>query len=119
MFKPGGNRRGYWDNPYAKGREEVIDGLNLELIIVGLVGLIDPLKPDIPDTVRCVKKLLFLMRVSRADVAALHLRICRGAGMGSEGSEKYTESLTSLRTTGLETSLLSESSQTVVNMSSL
>ncbi|KAF8465133.1 hypothetical protein DFH94DRAFT_698907 [Russula ochroleuca] len=97
MFKPGGNRRGYWDNPYAKGREEVIDGLNLELIIVGLVGLIDPLKPDIPDTVR----------------------ICRGAGMGSEGSEKYTESLTSLRTTGLETSLLSESSQTVVNMSSL
>ncbi|KAH9987209.1 hypothetical protein BJV77DRAFT_1026401 [Russula vinacea] len=37
---------------YAEGFEEVIDGLNSELIIVGLVGLIDPLKPDIPDTVR-------------------------------------------------------------------
>jgi sodium/potassium-transporting ATPase subunit alpha len=39
-------------DPYAEGFDELIDGLNSELIIVGLVGLIDPLKPDIPDTVR-------------------------------------------------------------------
>ncbi|KAH9965077.1 sodium-potassium ATPase [Russula compacta] len=42
-----------------EGFEELVDGLNSELIIVGLVGLIDPLKPDIRDTVR----------------------ICRGAGI--------------------------------------
>ncbi|SRR5216684_7434189 len=42
-------------DPNAEGFDELIDGLNSELIIVGLVGLIDPLKPDIPDTVRCVK----------------------------------------------------------------
>lgn len=41
-------------DPYAEGFDELIDELNSELIIVGLVGLIDPLKPDIPDTVRCV-----------------------------------------------------------------
>ena len=39
-------------DPYAEGFDELIDGLNSELTIVGLVGLIDPLKPDIPDTVR-------------------------------------------------------------------
>ena len=43
-------------DPYAEGFDELIDELNSELIIVGLVGLIDPLKPDIPDTVRCEKK---------------------------------------------------------------
>jgi sodium/potassium-transporting ATPase subunit alpha len=42
-------------DPYAEGFDELIDRLNSELIIVGLVGLIDPLKPDIPETVRCVK----------------------------------------------------------------
>jgi sodium/potassium-transporting ATPase subunit alpha len=39
-------------NPYEEGFDELVDRLNSELIIVGLVGLIDPLKPDIPDTVR-------------------------------------------------------------------
>jgi len=43
-------------DPYAEGFDELIEELNSELIIVGLVGLIDPLKPDIPDTVRCKKK---------------------------------------------------------------
>jgi len=33
-------------DPYVEGFEELIDRLNLELIIVGLIGLIDPLKPD-------------------------------------------------------------------------
>ena len=43
-------------DPHAEGFDELIDELNSELIIVGLVGLIDPLKPDIPDTVRYEKK---------------------------------------------------------------
>ncbi|KAI0246257.1 HAD-like domain-containing protein [Lactifluus subvellereus] len=46
-------------NSYAEGFDELIDSLNSELIIVGLVGLIDTLKPDNPDTVQ----------------------ICRGAGI--------------------------------------
>ena len=33
---------------------EVVEGYNRDLIIVGLVGLIDPLKPDIKHTVRLV-----------------------------------------------------------------
>jgi sodium/potassium-transporting ATPase subunit alpha len=40
-------------DPHAESFDELVDGLNSELIIVGLVGLIDPLKPDIPETVRC------------------------------------------------------------------
>jgi sodium/potassium-transporting ATPase subunit alpha len=39
-------------DPYEEDFDELVDELNSELIIVGLVGLIDPLKPDIPDTVR-------------------------------------------------------------------
>ncbi|KAH9955496.1 E1-E2 ATPase-domain-containing protein [Russula dissimulans] len=35
-------------NPYEEGFDELVDELNSELIVVGLVGLIDPLKPDIP-----------------------------------------------------------------------
>lgn len=33
---------------------ELVNELNEDLVIVGLVGLIDPLKHDIVDTVRCV-----------------------------------------------------------------
>jgi sodium/potassium-transporting ATPase subunit alpha len=43
-------------DPYAEGFDELIDRLNSELVIVGLVGLIDPLKPDITETVRYVKE---------------------------------------------------------------
>jgi len=48
-------------DPYAEDFDELVDELNSELIVVGLVGLIDPLKPDITETVR----------------------ICRGAGIRS------------------------------------
>jgi sodium/potassium-transporting ATPase subunit alpha len=63
-------------DPHAEGFDELVDGLNSELIIVGLVGLIDPLKPDIPDTVRCenVSKPAFLLLLTFS-------RICRGAGI--------------------------------------
>ena len=39
-------------DPYSEEFNALVDGLNSDLIIVGMVGLIDPLKPDIPDTVR-------------------------------------------------------------------
>ena len=39
-------------DPYSEDFNELVDNLNSDLIIVGMVGLIDPLKPDIPDTVR-------------------------------------------------------------------
>ena len=39
-------------DPYSEDFNELVDGLNSNLIIVGMVGLIDPLKPDIADTVR-------------------------------------------------------------------
>ena len=45
-------------DPYEEGFDELIDALNSELIIVGLVGLIDPLKPDITETVRYDKERL-------------------------------------------------------------
>ena len=39
---------------------EVVEEYNRDLIIVGLVGLIDPLKPDIKHTVRSVLVLILL-----------------------------------------------------------
>ena len=39
-------------DPYSEEFNEIVDSLNSDLIIVGMVGLIDPLKPDIVDTVR-------------------------------------------------------------------
>ena len=65
-------------DPYAEGFDELIDGLNSELIIVGLVGLIDPLKPDIPETVRCVKIKIFSLR---SDITSVYRSVCRGAGI--------------------------------------
>jgi hypothetical protein len=60
-------------DPYAEGFDELIDGLNSELIIVGLVGLIDPLKPDIPETVRCVKIERLSLRVYAALTLFLYI----------------------------------------------
>jgi sodium/potassium-transporting ATPase subunit alpha len=60
-------------DPYEEGFDELIDGLNSELIIVGLVGLIDPLKPDIPETVRCVKIGRFSLRVHAALTLPLYI----------------------------------------------
>ena len=40
---------------------EVVEEYNRDLIIVGLVGLIDPLKPDIKHTVRLVSVLTTLL----------------------------------------------------------
>lgn len=53
-------------DPYAEDFDELIDGLNSELIIVGFVGLFDPLKPDIPETVRCANIERFCSRVLAA-----------------------------------------------------
>ena len=39
-------------DPFSDEFNALVDSLNSDLIIVGMVGLIDPLKPDIPDTVR-------------------------------------------------------------------
>jgi sodium/potassium-transporting ATPase subunit alpha len=60
-------------DPYAEGFDELIDRLNSELIIVGLVGLIDPLKPDIPETVRCVNIERFSLRVHAALTLPLYI----------------------------------------------
>jgi sodium/potassium-transporting ATPase subunit alpha len=69
-------------DPQAEGFDELIDSLNSELIIVGLVGLIDPLKPDIPDTVRYEMKILSCARCAvLSDCSCLPIRICRGAGI--------------------------------------
>jgi sodium/potassium-transporting ATPase subunit alpha len=57
--------------------QELVNDLNEDLVIVGLVGLIDPLKDDIVDTVRSVAVCLFDQHLSLMKLA----RICRGAGI--------------------------------------
>jgi sodium/potassium-transporting ATPase subunit alpha len=68
-------------DPYAEGFDEVIDGLNSELIIVGLVGLIDPLKPDIPDTVRICRGAGIRFFVVTGDHPATAVAIAGQAGI--------------------------------------
>ena len=67
-------------DPYSDEFNALVDGLNSDLIIVGMVGLIDPLKPDIPDTVR------YAIASSRMSCVLMYLRlypfrVCRGAGI--------------------------------------
>jgi sodium/potassium-transporting ATPase subunit alpha len=50
-------------DPYSEEFSALVDSLNSDLIIVGMVGLIDPLKPDIRDTVRCALSPFHMNRV--------------------------------------------------------
>ncbi|KAI0246247.1 sodium-potassium ATPase [Lactifluus subvellereus] len=68
-------------DPYAEGFDELIDSLNSELIIVGLVGLIDPLKPDIPDTVRICRGAGIRFFVVTGDHPATAVAIAAQAGI--------------------------------------
>ncbi|KAF8493698.1 sodium-potassium ATPase [Russula emetica] len=68
-------------DPYAEGFDELIDGLNSELIIVGLVGLIDPLKPDIPETVRVCRGAGIRFFVVTGDHPATAVAIAAQAGI--------------------------------------
>jgi sodium/potassium-transporting ATPase subunit alpha len=69
-------------DPYGEGFDELIDALNSELIIVGLVGLIDPLKPDITETVRYDKEKTSYAHALQSPLTCLFIfRICRGAGI--------------------------------------
>jgi sodium/potassium-transporting ATPase subunit alpha len=65
-------------DPHAEGFDELVDGLNSELIIVGLVRLIDPLKPDISETVRCETSQNLFFCLSNQLIL---FRVCRGAGI--------------------------------------
>ncbi|KAI9507404.1 sodium-potassium ATPase [Russula earlei] len=71
---------------YAEGFDELIDGLNSELIIVGLVGLIDPLKPDIPDTVRICRGAGIRFFVVTGDHPATAVAIAAQAGIISNSA---------------------------------
>ena len=58
---------------------EVVEEYNRDLIIVGLVGLIDPLKPDIKHTVRFVYFSSIVLYSS--DLTIFYFSVCRGAGI--------------------------------------
>ncbi|KAH9965074.1 sodium-potassium ATPase [Russula compacta] len=73
-------------DPYAEGFDELIDGLNSGLIIVGLVGLIDPLKPDIADTVRICRGAGIRFFVVTGDHPATAVAIAAQAGIISNAA---------------------------------
>lgn len=68
-------------DPCAEDFDELIDALNSELIIVGLVGLIDPLKPDITETVRYDRERTSYPHALQVPPLTCLYRICRGAGI--------------------------------------
>ncbi|KAH9955492.1 hypothetical protein BC827DRAFT_1236737 [Russula dissimulans] len=76
-------------NPYEEGFDELVDRLNSELIIVGLVGLIDPLKPDIPDTVRICRGAGIRFFVVTGDHPATAVAIAAQAGIISNPSSVH------------------------------
>ncbi|KAH9955497.1 sodium-potassium ATPase [Russula dissimulans] len=73
-------------DPYEEDFDELVDELNSELIIVGLVGLIDPLKPDIPDTVRICRGAGIRFFVVTGDHPATAVAIAAQAGIISNPS---------------------------------
>ncbi|KAH9059426.1 sodium-potassium ATPase [Lactarius deliciosus] len=68
-------------DPYSEDFNELVDGLNSDLIIVGMVGLIDPLKPDIPDTVRTCRGAGIRFFVVTGDHPATAVAIAAQAGI--------------------------------------
>ncbi|KAH9172572.1 sodium-potassium ATPase [Lactarius sanguifluus] len=68
-------------DPYSEDFNELIDGLNSDLIIVGMVGLIDPLKPDILDTVRTCRGAGIRFFVVTGDHPATAVAIAAQAGI--------------------------------------
>ncbi|KAI9451513.1 sodium-potassium ATPase [Lactarius psammicola] len=68
-------------DPYSEEFNELVDGLNSDLIIVGMVGLIDPLKPDIPDTVRTCRGAGIRFFVVTGDHPATAVAIAAQAGI--------------------------------------
>ncbi|KAI0064852.1 sodium-potassium ATPase [Artomyces pyxidatus] len=60
---------------------EFVDELNSQLVIVGLVGLIDPLKPDIPETVRVCRGAGIRFFVVTGDHPATSVAIASQAGI--------------------------------------
>ncbi|KAI0036987.1 sodium-potassium ATPase [Vararia minispora EC-137] len=61
--------------------EEIVNELNGDLVVVGLVGLIDPLKPDIPETVRVVRGAGVRFFVVTGDHPATSVAIAAQAGI--------------------------------------
>ncbi|KAF8263726.1 sodium-potassium ATPase [Lactarius quietus] len=68
-------------DPYSEEFNALVDGLNSDLIIVGMVGLIDPLKPDIPDTVRICRGAGIRFFVVTGDHPATAVAIAAQAGI--------------------------------------
>ncbi|KAN0129016.1 cation transporting ATPase [Lactarius tabidus] len=68
-------------DPYSEDFNELVDSLNSDLIIVGMVGLIDPLKPDIPDTVRICRGAGIRFFVVTGDHPATAVAIAAQAGI--------------------------------------
>ncbi|KAI0290823.1 sodium-potassium ATPase [Russula brevipes] len=71
-------------DPNVEGFDELVEELNSELIIVGLVGLIDPLKPDIIDTVRVCRGAGIRFFVVTGDHPATAVAIAAQAGIISD-----------------------------------
>ncbi|KAN0129017.1 sodium-potassium ATPase [Lactarius tabidus] len=68
-------------DPYSEEFNALVDSLNSDLIIVGMVGLIDPLKPDIPETVRVCRGAGIRFFVVTGDHPATAVAIAAQAGI--------------------------------------
>ncbi|KAI0259575.1 sodium-potassium ATPase [Gloeopeniophorella convolvens] len=69
---------------YADGFDECVAELNAALVVVGLVGLIDPLKPDIAETVRICRGAGIRFFVVTGDHPATAVAIAAQAGIISD-----------------------------------
>ncbi|TFY54358.1 hypothetical protein EVG20_g9732, partial [Dentipellis fragilis] len=77
---------------FSDAFEELVGEFNADLCIVGLVGLIDPLKPDIPDTVRTCRGAGIRFFVVTGDHPATSVAIAAQAGIITDVSTVHKSS---------------------------
>ncbi|KAI0041569.1 sodium-potassium ATPase [Auriscalpium vulgare] len=67
--------------PFSEEFEDFVEDATAQLVIVGLLGLIDPLKPDIPETVRICREAGIRFFVVTGDHPATAVAIAALAGI--------------------------------------
>lgn len=65
--------------------EECADALEVDMVLDGIVGIADPLRPEVPDAIRKCQRAGITVRMVTGDNLATAVAIAKEAGIFTEG----------------------------------